>query len=168
MKNLESFLSRQPFVLLGAFGLLSLIDNIKELPSYIGQWVNAWQSITRPIWEYTLGRLFDIPWFLSDYLTTGLLILGALIRCVSYLNYKESFLVRSREGSILIFQSSLTILSRSIVIVVFWPFTLMLPWYIARTRQNAEQVVKIYLESLVWAAILLAFAYVTLFFESRS
>ena len=82
---MKKFLERQPFVLLGAFGILALIDGLLQLPKYLAQWVSAWQSITRPIWEIIIGWGFhifnmELPVLISDYLTMGVITAAASMR----------------------------------------------------------------------------------------
>lgn len=84
-----SFLQRQPFAIVGAFGLVAIIDGFINIPGYIGQWVDAWQTITRPVWEFLFGWIFEyfkitMPWWVKDYLTMGLIAAGMEVRSTIY------------------------------------------------------------------------------------
>jgi len=78
---MTDFLSRLPFALLGAVGLISLADFAINLHQYVQQWVDVWQTITRPLW----GLLFSyvdiiVPWYVADYMTLGLIVFGMELR----------------------------------------------------------------------------------------
>ncbi len=66
------------FALLGAIGLFSLTSGFLTIDDGIRDWLNAWKSITRPVWDFLLGYLFawigwTVPNWLKDYLTLGVI-----------------------------------------------------------------------------------------------
>lgn len=142
-----SFLQRQPFILLGAIGLVSLVDGLVDLPSDIGLWIDAWQAVTRPIWNFLLGWLFaffsiDFPWWVADYLTLGFITLGSGIR-VAKIYGADVSVIDAFKASYLI---------------LIWPYLS----YLVLTDERRYAM--IFLESFVWAAIIIAIAYATIFF----
>lgn len=85
MDNDKGFIFRVPYVVIGAIGLLSLIDGLLTFHRWIDQWIDAWQATTRPIWEFAFGWIFaffnmDIPPLFCDYLTVGVIVTGMFIR----------------------------------------------------------------------------------------
>lgn len=51
MKFFNDLLSRAPFTLLGMMGLFSIAGNFMTLEENIYQTLEAWRSVTRPIWD---------------------------------------------------------------------------------------------------------------------
>ena len=82
MKALADFLGRTPFVLLGVLGLFSIVGTFMTLEENIAETLRAWRTVTRPIWEFLFSWPFDLslPWFLKDYLTLGVIVLGMQMR----------------------------------------------------------------------------------------
>ncbi len=83
--TLLSTIVRQPFSIIGALGLISLLGDVIELPKNLKLIVTAYQSITQPIWDILLGWLFrwigwDFPWWVKDYLTMGIIVYAATLR----------------------------------------------------------------------------------------
>ncbi len=58
---MKKFLERQPFVLLGAFGILALIDGLLQLPKYLAQWVSCRLYTTDAADEEDSGGLGGRP-----------------------------------------------------------------------------------------------------------
>lgn len=74
--KLIRFLFKAPFAILSAIGLLSIVGQFMTLEENLYQTLEAWRSVTRPVWELLLGWIFHLigfklPWWLSDYLTVG-------------------------------------------------------------------------------------------------
>lgn len=88
MKDLAEFLGRAPFVLLGLFGILSIVGTFMTLEENLALTLEAWRTVTRPIWDFLLGWFFqvlgwDMPWLLKDYLSLGIVFAGMQIRALS-------------------------------------------------------------------------------------
>ncbi|MEO1775640.1 MAG: hypothetical protein AAFS07_11880 [Pseudomonadota bacterium] len=74
-----------PFALLGAVGLLSLVSDFVGLADDVRALMEAWKAVTRPIWDVTLGPIFQwfgwpLPWWLKDYLTMGVIHAAMALR----------------------------------------------------------------------------------------
>lgn len=85
MKGLGEFLGSAPFVLLGALGIVSIVGTFTTLEENIALTLEAWRTITRPVWDFLLGWVFDLagwrlPWWLKDYLTIGAVTCGMTLR----------------------------------------------------------------------------------------
>lgn len=85
MKWLSDFMGQPVFALLGAIGLLSLVSGFLAIDEGIKDWLDAWKSITRPIWDFLLGWAFSLvdwtlPNWAKDYLTVGIIVHGMRIR----------------------------------------------------------------------------------------
>ncbi|MEL7464843.1 MAG: hypothetical protein AAFN79_12290 [Pseudomonadota bacterium] len=57
------------------------------LEENIYQTLEAWRAVTRPIWDFLFGWIFDLvglrlPWWVKDYLTMGLIAGFALFRVI--------------------------------------------------------------------------------------
>ncbi len=82
MKFFNGLLSRAPFTILGMMGLFSIVGNFMTLEENIHQTLEAWRSVTRPIWDFLLGWLlewigWELSWWIKDYLTMGVIVVSA-------------------------------------------------------------------------------------------
>ncbi len=78
MKWLTDFMGQPVFALLGAVGMFGLASGFLTIDQGIQDWLNAWLHITRPVWDFLLGGVFDwfgwtLPNLLKDYLTLGVI-----------------------------------------------------------------------------------------------
>ncbi len=100
MKFFNGLLSRAPFTILGMMGLFSIVGNFMTIEENIYQTLEAWRSVTRPIWEFLLGWLFEwigweMPWWMKDYLTMGAIVAGAQGRGTKIdLDWRDTWLFR--------------------------------------------------------------------------
>lgn len=80
---------------LNALALLSVIDSIKKIPSFVGDWVSLWQDITIPVWT-TIFTFFsiDLSNIFLNYLTVGVIVYASGIRS-SYATSKTSNIGKS-------------------------------------------------------------------------
>lgn len=117
-----SFLSRTPFSIMGAFGLLAFASGTLDLHKNIQDWIAAWMFITRPIWEFLFGLLGVIlsDW-MKDYLSLGAISLGMISRAARF--YKRhteespfSNEERRNNFHIILFYTFL-----SIIVICMWP-----------------------------------------------
>lgn len=104
---------RQPFAVLGALGIISMIRDLITLHGDILVLIHAYQSMTQPIWSFLFGWVFDwlqapFPGWIKDYLTLGTIISGANAR------YKLA------HGS-----SKSKEISNAPWYLLFWPFILI-------------------------------------------
>lgn len=88
MNNFRALLSwaiQLPMSLFAGIGLLSVLAGIMELPETLATVIANYQSITHPVWDYTLSLVpwltNSLPWLLTsfgkDYLTMGAVTAGA-------------------------------------------------------------------------------------------
>ena len=91
-----SILSRTPFAILGAFGLLSLASGSLQWQQNIGDWLQAFQFFSRNLWQFLLGWFWEvIGWKLTnwakDYFTMGLIVLGMEVRAT--MSFRKSYMI---------------------------------------------------------------------------
>ncbi|MEM9141324.1 MAG: hypothetical protein AAGB15_15955 [Pseudomonadota bacterium] len=150
------FLSRTPFTLLGAIGLFSLVSDFVALQKDIDRWIDAWKSVTRPIWDFLLGWLFDwigwaMPWWLKDYLTVGLIVGGMAVR----------LLIVSKTWN---FEASTFV---GLILSVFlWPFTLyhaVVDLHFDEVNDAETQNRWVFWETGIYLLILIAVNYALIF-----
>jgi hypothetical protein len=90
-------IGRRLSAILAAIGLISLIGNLIDLPMLVKEWVEAWRTVTRPIWEFVFGWLFQyfhikMPIWLKDYFTMGVIAAGMEVRSTIY---DRSFMLKT-------------------------------------------------------------------------
>ncbi|MBR9884380.1 MAG: hypothetical protein GYB21_12305 [Oceanospirillales bacterium] len=135
------FLQHQAFALLGAIGILALVDSLIQLPKYLAQWVNAWQEITRPVWEFLLGWIFSlfdmsVPFYVSDYFTMAAITAGACFKVIKADEKEDHY-------------------DALIFISLLWPLAI----YLVFRKGNDMELVYILLEVFIYAAIIVAIFY---------
>lgn len=139
------FLQRQPFALLGAVGILGLVDGLLQLPKYLAQWVNAWQEITRPVWEFLLGWFFSIfdmsvPFYVSDYFTMVAITAAACFRVIKADEKKDHY-------------------DALIFISLFWPVVI----YLMFRKDNDRELMYVFFEAFIYAVTIAAIFYAITF-----
>jgi hypothetical protein len=82
-------LSRQPFAIIGAFGLLSFAHDSITWQTDVLSWIDAWRHVSRPIVQFIFGWIpscihMEVPSFAKDYLSVGLVIASATVRAASH------------------------------------------------------------------------------------
>lgn len=181
------FLTRQAFALLGALTLISLLGDIVTLHETVSNIVDAIRSVTRPFWGLILGWLpFDLPVWFADYLTVGTIIAGMTVRMRFYRwQLLKSGHVPHMSYRVLIFRffsikphhwfqfHFLDLPIRFFDNLFLWPIAIayMFVRYIAlvssrRPRDQKALFLRayiIYLETLVWALIILTANYSLIF-----
>lgn len=148
---MNNFLQRTPFALLGAVGLLSLIQDLMQWQEHIGAWLDAWQAVTRPIWDFLLGWLFEwfgweMPWWAKDYLTMGAIGSGARFR------------VGMAAGGSL-FRS----IPNALITFVSWPFWVAIAFRDLLTEHGDRESAAVFLESFLYALLIIAINYALIF-----
>jgi len=74
---------RQPFSILGAIGLVSLLRSIVDLHSDIDFLIEIYRSMTRPVWTYLFSWIgVSLPGSVQDYLSLGLIVGLARVRSI--------------------------------------------------------------------------------------
>lgn len=79
-----NLISRLPFVLIGALGILSLANQINSLPEFMHDWLVLWDRLVDNVWFWLPERFWD---WTGDYLTMGLIIAGMELRAEIYAVY---------------------------------------------------------------------------------
>lgn len=74
--------------IMSALTLLSLASTWVEWQQHVAVWIDAWRSVTRPVWDFLLGWLFswigwELPWWVKDYLTMAVVCAAGFSRAFS-------------------------------------------------------------------------------------
>lgn len=164
-------LSRLPFSLLGAIGLLSVGDTIIGLEENLGALLEIWRAAWSPVLNTVLGpieKLFGIELdpMTRDYISMGAVVMGMDIR--AYVHERQLGITDTRQliygpGKLL---ASIQILSFSIL----WPlslvtFCLLFGLYILRDlgwtfignfwkAEHGAEISRIYFETAVIALLI--------------
>lgn len=152
-------LLRQPFALLGAVGLVSMLKSVITLHEDVVFVVEAYQTVTRPIWDYLLGWLgLDLSPFMKDYLTVSAIFAGAVSR-IFVTDQKDE----STDG--LIWSHIIGFIGG----MIFWPFFFLLyTGHLLLPAEEGDTDVKyanMFFSSLLWSAIILATSYGLFFYD---
>ena len=161
----------------GAIGIVSTLSFLIKLPEEIQLLVSAFQAVTHPFWDFSLGRALDLvkldfPWWFKDYFTVGLIIGGAESR-VYAMALKEGaadtylFDMPPHKKARYYFK----IVTKNLFI---WPATLafyarnFLSWHngLPRWYVLPKKYYKVYFEFLAWTAVIIFFSYGIMIFRS--
>ena len=108
----EGFLSRTPFAVAGAFGLISLASGALSFEQNVKDWIIAWQHITNSLWAWAPEISVDK----KNYLTMGIINSGMVLRA-----YLRELNILEDWRFILVFLGSR-----------LWLFVLIWPLYMAK------------------------------------
>ena len=156
------FLSRQPFAILGAIGLVSLADVAMEFPSYIQDWIHIWNSVTTTAWGFILGWIsITLSSFQIDYFSLGLVFSGAIFRSGAF---KE---IRHTNDSV--YEVVLVALMAVSFYVTLWPLMILL-WLFelfgfVKHDNNYEMSLAynpVFYESFIYTLLIIAASYVVM------
>jgi hypothetical protein len=176
---------RQPMAILSAIGMLSLAEDLLQWQEQFQTWIDAWQAFSRPLALFLFGWLNNIlPWALpywwTEYVTMGMIICGILVRAWFFLfgeSYRQRRSNRLRENSIarndvdIDHIKSFSLISLFFVlfvvpVVIFWPFALIFAFILISRDEGlidySKDLINIFVESFVWAAVLIAINYALL------
>ncbi|MFC7291481.1 hypothetical protein [Hirschia litorea] len=83
-----NFISRAPFVVLGAIGLVTLSSSFIDLHQSIVDWVTIYQTISHALWDFLLGWVpkftgWELTKWAKDYMTAGVIVSSAAYRTFS-------------------------------------------------------------------------------------
>lgn len=110
---------------------MGLLSGVIDLQGQIKEVVDAYQSVTRPIWDSSLGAFLQIfgwrlPGFLKDYLSMGFIVATAEFFAIGRLlwagNWRMKFWTRLWGGFRVLF---IDMHGRPIVTFLFWPITIV-------------------------------------------
>jgi hypothetical protein len=172
MGQTMGFLSRQPFALLGALGLISLVQDLLQWQEQIGLWIDAWQAVTRPIIQFLFGWIpallkWPFPWWAQDYLTLSLISAGAFVRAAVVTNI-DDFNRRLTDDKLSVY-IGLTLFY--IFAIFIWPVAVVFKVIpdLARSYKSNKEIsgTLVFLETFVWAALIIAINYALLFAGTR-
>ena len=127
MNILKDLFSTGPFVFLNANGLFSIVGQFMSLEENVYQTLEAWRTVTRPIWEFFLGWLFEwvgweMPWWAKDYLTMGPITGASVVRARAYL-HKVAFNPPALDVVMFAIEKVFRIIPECLL---FWPVLLIL------------------------------------------
>ena len=72
---------RQPFAVIGALSLISLLSNILDLQQDLQRIIHAIQTVTHWIWDVIFGWTnLNVAGWIKDYLTMGVIVAGMTLR----------------------------------------------------------------------------------------
>lgn len=127
-------LARQPFMVLAAIGVISTFHELTNLRDWLETIILAWQSMTRPFWDWTIGWLlgligWSLPRFLADYLTLSAIIASISMRALRVLN--DYYLASSKKPAkdpiaVPLWKHALGVVDRWIFLFLRWPFVLII------------------------------------------
>ena len=144
------FLGRTPFTFVGAISLFGLVDGFLDLSDHFESWMAAWDAFSRAIWDFLLGWLLEwfglhLPEILKDYLTVGLISVGALGRLlIPVVGFKGLLDPK--------------ILRIAGIFLIAWPFGIP-----AIMKNEDRETRYLFFESFIYALILIAANYAFLF-----
>lgn len=170
---------RQPMAILGALGFISLLSGVAKIHEDMRFLIEAFQTMTHPIWEYTLGPVvrwlgLPFPWWAKDYLTMGLIVGAALFRAFWTFTSVFGAQLGQRPDTRVLMANGFEF---SVVNGIAWPFALAAMLYMrVRLRSSNEEFkryselpitampairayTRIFFEFLLWATLLLAVNY---------
>ena len=166
-------LFRQPFAILGAFGLLTFAHDVVHWNEYVLSWLDAWRTVTRVIISCTIGWVFDqlhvhFSNDAKDYVAMGALVFGAMLRAANadnMIGYGDRIIYKIFAIIIIL-----------VCGVIMWPMTLTAYAFIGFAQiANKTWLVKIpddfkrgvpldvFFESFIWAAIIIGINYALLY-----
>lgn len=161
---MTQFLSSKPFALLGAFGLFSLISDFMAMQEDLALWVEAWRSVTRPVWDFLAGWIFrlvgiEFSWWIKDYLTVGVIHTSMTARAtiIIEIEYFKKFI--SKDFNRFEKYAYPTILFFTLIYsIVAWP--LVAYWLrsdiIPSKKNTGWKFARIYFETLVYLMVFIA------------
>lgn len=131
-----SFLARTPATFLAALGLLSLASNVLDIQKNVQDWIDAWTTVTRPVWDYTIALLapllgFDLKNWMKDYLTVGVIVAGMHIRFrfVYERQFAAFYEQHPGSGAAPVVTPAPEMLKYFLYIPLIWPLSLVLQLY---------------------------------------
>jgi branched-subunit amino acid transport protein len=162
-----------------------------NVDSAVAAWIEIWNSITHPVWDfilYPLVRFWDvsIPWWFKDYLSVGVIITSALSRSGYFLTKKFPLLVDILKALFPKFlQHWLFFVPMIALYILTWPIMLIgnvagsiwINWSKENRRLQSidegyrefvsliNESDKLALNTLVWFLLMVAFNYMLLFNE---
>lgn len=131
------FLSRQPFAIVGAIGLVGVFKGFLTLQEDILQIIDAYETVTFYIWDFLFGwvdiYLFAVPNWVKQFLILSIIHAMALLR-VSIVHEDVVVLPENRQSSIFAFvrDSIFNILE----LILMWPIMyVLMPYCLFRDRK---------------------------------
>ena len=129
----KSFVRRVPGGILGGIGVVSVLSGAIDLHSQVLTVIHAYQAVTRPIWDYTIGTVlqmfgWSIPDLVKDYLTMGIIVSVSEFMAIARNSYVER-----RSRNVGVWKSIISILRvmfidmyfRPVVSFLLWPFVIV-------------------------------------------
>lgn len=165
---------RQPFAIVGALGWLGLIHQLIPWQAQLGLWIDAWRWASSAIAHFLFGWLvvrlpFNLPSWWTDYITIGVLILGALVRTFKDPRYEEVE-IDAPDRPLTINEAiniSIPVIGSLFLWPIFLPMLVLIFWssgneYGSYSDQTKRVFRDVFLESFIWAGLILALNFVLL------
>lgn len=148
---MRDFLSRTPFALLGAVGLLSLVRELLQWQEQFAYWIDAWRAVTRPVWDFLFGWIlsyFDLPFpeWVKDYMSFAVISFGMSIR--------------AQKNGVFDYGGRSEVLWTLFISFFLWPA--MFLWAAIMTVIKGVRF-SIYWETLIYALVIIAINYALIF-----
>lgn len=163
----------KPWAILGAIGFISVLKNVMVLPQDLAFVIDGFRAVSRPVMEFLLGWLFELinidpPGWALDYFVVGFITAGALYRGSAVYYTSDTYKKFSKESSTSKFFYLCLAPASGIVMWPFYIALIMRDLYVDSeyvldpgTRQGQETPQ--FLETFIYAAIILAVAYALAF-----
>lgn len=162
---------RQPFAILAAIGLLSVLKSFLTFHEDVAAIINAYQVVTHYIWDFLFGWLYvyipiSVPELVKDYLT-----MGFICSCAEFRNNPKFYYNKP-------YKIFLQLLGNSIGWPggVFFAVNAVLSTRFAQNYSDLEFInvsvdtvtksSKMYLEFICWAIAIVCLSYGLLFADS--
>jgi hypothetical protein len=117
-----------PFVILGAFGLLSFTHDAVPWRPELLSWLDGWRRVTRTVTQCLFGwipplLLLPFPGWAQDYLAMGLICAASWFTASVQAYFKSAHILKS--GIDLRFARLLFPISFLVTAILFWPFAIL-------------------------------------------
>ncbi len=158
---MKDFFGRSPFVLLGAFGLLSLPSELVQWQEHLGNIIDGFRWLSSLVCYplNAIGRaLFglELVSWAEKYLCLSFIFFGSLMRAILATYPDDADLPKHHPGNYFL----------GLLMSLVWPVTaLMALWQVIQARNDNEAYVEnqktlgVFLESFIVALILIALNY---------
>ncbi len=168
------FLTNRLGAFFGAVGILTFADAAIDFHHYMGDWIQIWTSITRPVWDFLLGWVFDyfgmsVPWWVKDYLTMGVITFGMSLRTMTSNEGSDTLADLFLSKRLVSFNWSLTetFQDSPLLWVLLWPkvWAYVVSYIIWDEFVDGDlKAIATFFESFAYALLVIASSYALIFY----
>ena len=168
------FLTNRLGAFFGAVGILTFADAAIDFHHYVGDWIQIWTSITRPVWDFLLGWVFDyfgmsVPWWVKDYLTMGVITFGMSLRTMTSSEGGDTLADLFRPKRLVSFNWSLsdTFQNSPLLWALLWPTVWAYAVYYIIWSEFVDgdlKAIATFFESFAYALLVIASSYALIFY----